>query len=38
MLGFLAELREQHGSIEGYVQSLGVDDGHVKAMRAHLLV
>ncbi len=37
MLGFLAQLRAQHGSIESYVQSLGVDDDHVKAMRAHLL-
>ncbi len=38
MLGFLDGLRSTHGSIEAYVNSLGVSDGHIAAMRGHLLV
>jgi hypothetical protein len=37
MLGFLAALRAEHGSIEAYVKGIGVTDQHIAAMRAHLL-
>jgi protein-tyrosine phosphatase len=37
MRGFLAWLREHHGSVEAYVKSIGVTDDHIAAMRAHLL-
>ncbi len=37
MAGFLANLRADHGSVEGYARSIGVTDAHVDAMRAHLL-
>jgi protein tyrosine/serine phosphatase len=37
MLGFLADLRAEHGSIEAYVKSIGVTGDHIAAMRAHLL-
>jgi len=38
MLGFLAALRTEHGSVEAYAKSIGVTDDHIAAMRAHLLV
>ncbi|MGK5672116.1 tyrosine-protein phosphatase [Micromonospora sp. URMC 106] len=34
---FLAELREAHGSIEGYLRHAGVTDAQLAALRAHLL-
>jgi protein-tyrosine phosphatase len=37
MLRFLTDLRERHGSIEGYVATVGVTDDHVTALRSHLL-
>lgn len=37
MLGFLDYLRAEHGSIEKYVESVGVTADHLEAMRAHLL-
>ena len=37
MVAFLATLRDTHGSIEGYVKSLGVTSDDVTAMREHLL-
>jgi len=37
MLGFLTGLRDEHGTIEAYVKSIGVTDEHIAAMRAHLL-
>jgi protein tyrosine/serine phosphatase len=37
MLGLLAEIRHEHGSVEGYARSVGVTPDHVAAMRAHLL-
>ena len=37
MLGFLGYLRREHGSIEKYVESVGVTADHLEAMRAHLL-
>jgi Protein tyrosine/serine phosphatase len=38
MRGFLAWLREHHGSVAAYVKAIGVTDDHIAAMRAHLLV
>lgn len=37
MLDFLAWLREQHGSIEAYVESIGVSGATVAALRVRLL-
>jgi protein tyrosine/serine phosphatase len=37
MLDLLNWLRERHGSIEGYVRSIGVSDGTVAALRVRLL-
>ncbi|HEY7226149.1 MAG TPA: tyrosine-protein phosphatase [Micromonosporaceae bacterium] len=37
MLTFLQGLRAEHGSVEGYVDSIGVTARDVAAMRAHLL-
>lgn len=37
MHGLLTDLRERHGSVEGYVKSIGVTDDHIAALRAHLL-
>jgi hypothetical protein len=37
MLGFFAELRATHGSIEAYVKRVGLTDDHIAALRAHLL-
>ena len=37
MLLFLADLRERHGSVEGYVREIGVDAGQLASMREHLL-
>lgn len=34
---FLAELREGHGSVEGYLRHAGVTDAQLTALRAHLL-
>jgi hypothetical protein len=34
---FLAALRKRHGSVEQYLESIGVGPDHVGAMRAHLL-
>jgi protein tyrosine/serine phosphatase len=38
MEGFLANLRAEHGSIEGYAASVGLTADHIAAMKAHLLV
>lgn len=38
MLLFLAGLRERYGSVRAYTAQAGVSDGHVAALRAHLLV
>jgi protein-tyrosine phosphatase len=37
MLRFLTDLRERHGSIEGYAASVGVTDADIAALRSHLL-
>lgn len=37
MLGMLTDLRDKHGSVAGYADSVGVSADHVAAMRAHLL-
>jgi hypothetical protein len=37
MLRFLTGLRERHGSVAGYVASIGVTPDHVAALREHLL-
>jgi protein tyrosine/serine phosphatase len=37
MIGFLANLRADHGSVEKYAESVGVTGDHIAAMRAHLL-
>jgi protein tyrosine/serine phosphatase len=37
MLEFLRELRERHGSVPAYANSIGVTDRHIAALRAHLL-
>jgi protein-tyrosine phosphatase len=37
MHGFLAGLRERHGSVEGYLASLGLGPDHVAALRAALV-
>ncbi|WP_341719485.1 tyrosine-protein phosphatase [Micromonospora sp. FIMYZ51] len=37
MLLFLAEIREGHGSVEGYLRHAGVTDGQLAALRTHLL-
>jgi protein tyrosine/serine phosphatase len=37
MLMFLDDLRAQHGSVEGFVREIGLTDGEVASMRAHLL-
>jgi protein-tyrosine phosphatase len=37
MHGFLAGLRERHGSVEGYLASLGLGPDHVTALRAALV-
>ena len=37
MLELLDSLRAEHGSVRGYLRTVGVADGHVEAMRAHLL-
>jgi protein tyrosine/serine phosphatase len=37
MLLFLADLRERHGSVEGYVREIGIDAGQLASMREHLL-
>lgn len=38
ILGLLGALRERHGSVEGYLRSIGVTDHLVESMRAALLV
>ncbi|MEV6690571.1 tyrosine-protein phosphatase [Micromonospora sp. NPDC051196] len=38
MLLFLAEIREGHGSIDGYLRHTGVTDDQLAALRTHLLV
>jgi protein-tyrosine phosphatase len=38
MLLFLAGLHERYGSVRAYAAQAGVSDGHVAALRAHLLV
>lgn len=37
MLAFLAGLRAEHGSVEGYARWLGLTDDELTALRAHLL-
>jgi protein-tyrosine phosphatase len=37
MRRFLTDLRDRHGSITGYVASVGVTDDHITALRGHLL-
>jgi len=37
MLLFLTELNQRYGSVRGYAETAGVTDGHVAALRAHLL-
>ncbi|MER7332576.1 MULTISPECIES: tyrosine-protein phosphatase [unclassified Micromonospora] len=37
MTYFLAELREAHGSVEGYLRRAGVTDAQLAALRDHLL-
>ncbi|MEJ3744254.1 tyrosine-protein phosphatase [Actinomycetes bacterium KLBMP 9797] len=37
MLLFLAELRERHGSAEGYLLAAGLTPDHIAALRTHLL-
>jgi hypothetical protein len=37
MIGLLAQLRRGHGSVEGYVKSLGVTHDHLSELRHHLL-
>ena len=37
MLGLLADVRSEHGSVAGYAESVGVTDEHIAWMRAHLL-
>ncbi len=37
MLVFLSELRERHGSIEGYAKHAGLTDDDLTALRSHLL-
>jgi protein tyrosine/serine phosphatase len=37
MLGFLDDLRERHGTVEGYAKSVGVSEDDLASMRAHLL-
>jgi protein-tyrosine phosphatase len=37
MLHFLTDLRDRHGSVAGYVASVGVTEAHLTALRDHLL-
>jgi len=37
MTTFLERVDERYGSIEGYVDSLGVDDATVDRLRSHLV-
>jgi protein tyrosine/serine phosphatase len=37
MVGFLANLRLEHGSVENYAASVGLTAKHIAAMKAHLL-
>jgi len=37
MLLFLADLRERHGSVPGFVREIGLSDRQIAALRAHLL-
>jgi protein tyrosine/serine phosphatase len=37
MLLFLADLRERHGSVEGFAREVGLSDAQIAALRAHLL-
>jgi protein-tyrosine phosphatase len=37
MLLFLADLRERHGSVEGFAREIGLSEGQIAALRAHLL-
>ena len=37
MLLFLAEIREGHGSVDGYLRHAGVTDDQLAALRSHLL-
>jgi len=37
MLGFFAAVRDRWGSIEAYLDSIGVTREHAEAMRRHLL-
>jgi protein tyrosine/serine phosphatase len=37
MLGVLADIRAQHGSVAAYAESVGLTPTHLAAMRAHLL-
>jgi protein-tyrosine phosphatase len=37
MLMFLADLRDRHGSVPGFVREIGISDEQIAAMRGHLL-
>jgi protein-tyrosine phosphatase len=37
ILALFDSLRDKHGSVRGYLRSVGVTDDHVESMRAHLL-
>jgi protein tyrosine/serine phosphatase len=37
ILMFLDDLRQRHGSVEGYVREIGLTDAEIASMRAHLL-
>jgi protein-tyrosine phosphatase len=37
MLMFLADLRDRHGSVPGFVREIGISDQQIAAMRGHLL-
>jgi hypothetical protein len=34
---FLSDLREQHGSVERYAETVGVEGATIEALRANLL-
>nr|MDT0663029.1 tyrosine-protein phosphatase [Micromonospora sp. DSM 115978] len=37
MMRFLADLRERHGSVHGYLRDAGLGAGQINALRSHLL-
>jgi hypothetical protein len=37
MLLFLDDLRALHGSVENFVREIGLTEGEIASMRAHLL-